>query len=101
MVLLRSCSCQAGRERYYEDRKRREDENDRQCVVAERTGKRHDADRTVVSEGHPAGCVEVESGDGDMDLLVANYAEARKTRCALFLSKLRKKQEDYFNELCS
>ena len=90
---------QAGRERYYEERKRRTDDDDRRCVVAESAGEMRDADRTALSGEHPAGCVGVESGD--IDLLVADYAEARKKRCALFLSVLRKKQEDYFNELCS
>ena len=95
------CSCQAGRERYYEERSRREEDNDRQCAVAECTGKMRDGDGIAMSEEDPAGCVEVESGGGDLDHLVAEYSEARKKRCALFLSKLRKKQDDYFDELCS
>lgn len=69
--------------------------------MAERTGKMRDADSTALSVEDPAGCVEVEPGDGNVDRLVTDYAEARRQRCALFLSKLRKKQEDYFNELCS
>ena len=88
---------QAGRQRYYEERKRRVADGDRQCAVAEAAGKRHD--RPGLSGEHPAGSVEEESGN--IDCLVADYAEAREKRCALFLSVLRKKQEDYIDELCS
>ena len=90
---------QAGRERYYKERKRRTDDDDRQCAVAESAGKTHDADKTALIGENPAAYAEVEPGN--IDLLVADYAEARKKRCALFLSMLRKKQEDYFDELCS
>ena len=76
---------------------RRVADGDRQCAVAEAAGKRHD--RPGLSGEHPAGSVEEESGN--IDCLVADYAEAREKRCALFLSVLRKKQEDYIDELCS
>ena len=59
------------------------DDDDRRCVMAESAGEMHDADRTALSGQHPAGCVGVESGD--IDLLVADYAEARKKRCTLLL----------------
>ena len=88
---------QVGRQRYYEERKRRVADGDRQCAVAEAAGKR--CDRPGLSGEHPAGSVEEESGN--IDCLVADYAEAREKRCALFLSVLRKKQEDYIDELCS
>lgn len=88
---------QAGRQRYYEERKRRVADGDRQCVVAEAAGKRQD--RPGLSGEHPAGSVEEESGN--IDRLVADCADAREKRCALFLSVLRKKQEDYIDELCS
>ena len=96
-MYIRTYLSQAGRQRYYEERKRRVADGDRQCAVAEAAGKRHD--RPGLSGEHPAGSVEEESGN--IDCLVADYAEAREKRCALFLSVLRKKQEDYIDELCS